>query len=395
MIFKKKLPPPPPCHFRQFVATKESWAAVLKRLEFRPKTNNLSLRKQSIDASTESAIKSSYLLLAAELFYIVAKNDSHLLVTSGEEPIVLECLAFASSFICNIINPESENYELYLDARQSTIESISLMSLLDNEDIENALLSRFDIYDKASDSTDREEYLSDTFARVLTYLRAGEHFSRIKIRYEDPANLGLRLTAQESISHIIPKLKEMIRLIVKRELDEEEEFEDDLEDTDEELDDIEIKANKYHEQIDAQIESSHEFLRNRFKETNINGQYSVKTLSVFTVHAATLLAVEREFPALHRTTLNGFTRTLSFRTPNTMPNITPPSGTFVSYCSAEESLMHKQTEVFEQHGIEPLVRNLLRNLGGTESDYKPLSDHIELAGRQASRTYLPFLAREA
>ena len=121
----------------------------------------------------------------------------------------------------------------------------------------------------------------------------------------------------------------------------------------------------------------------------------MKTLSVFTVHAATLLAVEREFPALHRTTLNGFTRTLSFRTPNTMPNITPPSGTFVSYCSAEESLMHKQTEVFEQHGIEPLVRNLLRNLGGTESDYKPLSDHIELAGRQASRTYLPFLAREA
>lgn len=392
MIFKKMLtPPPPPCHFRQFVATKESWGTVLKRLEFRPRTNNLSLRKQSIDASTKSAIKSSYLLLAVELFNIVAENDSHLLLAAGEEPVVLECLAFASSFICNIINPESEDYNLYLDARQSTIKSISQMSLLENEDIENALLSRFDVYDKASASTNREDYLSDVFARVMTCLRSGEHFSSIKIRYEDPANPVLRLIAQESISHILPKLKEMIHLIVKREHDEE----DELEDADEELNGIEIKANKYHEQIDAQIESSHEFLRSRFKENNVIGQYSVRTLSVFTVHAATLIAVKREFPDLHRTTLNGFTRTLSFRTPNTMPDITPPSGTFVSYCSMEESLMHKQTEVFEQHGIEPLVRNLLRHLGGTESDYKPLSEHMELAGHQASRTYLPFFAREA
>src|SRR5690606_33461661 len=144
----------------------------------------------------------------------------------------------------------------------------------------------------------------------------------------------------------------------------------------------------------AQIESSHDFLRSKFQETNISGQFSLKTLSVFTVHAATLLALKLKFPDLHRTTLNGFTRALSFRTPNTMPNITPPSRTFVTYCSAEESFMHKQTEVFERHGMEPLVRDLLRHLGGTQSEYKSLSEHRELTGREASRTYLPFLARE-
>lgn len=392
MIFKKKLSPPP-CHFRQFVAKKESWAVVLKRLEFRPKTNDLSLRRRSIDASTESAIKSSYFLLAAEFFNIVAKTDSRLILTAGEEPIALECLAFASSFVCNIINPESQNYELYLDARQSTIESISLMSLLDNQDIEKSIIDRFEIYDKASDLSDREEYLSEIFARVLTYLRAGEDFCRIKIRYEDSVNLELLLAAQESIAYAIPKLKEMVGLILKRDFDEED-FHDDFDDEDDDFEYIEAKAKKYHEQIDAQIELSQNFLQRNFKEKSINGQFSLKTLSVFTVHAATLLAIKREFPDLHRTTLNGFTRTLSFRTPKTMPNVTPSSSTFVSYCSVEESVMHKQTEVFEQHGIEPLVRNLLRYLGGTENDYKLLFEHIERTGCQASKTYLPFLAKQ-
>ena len=396
MIFKKRQPPPP-CHFRQFVTVKESWAATLKLLEFRPKTSHLSLRKQSIDAATQAAIKSSYLLLAVELFDLVSKNDNRLQSVAGEEPIVLECLAFSSSFICNIINPESENYDLYLDARQSTIESISLMSLLDDEDIENVLLTRFDIYDKASNSTDREAYLSDTFARILTYLGNGDHYSRIKIRYEDPVNLVHRLTAQEFASIAIPKLKAMISLIVKREMDEEEDFEDDIGDVAEEIDDIDRRASRYHDQIDALIDSSHSFLLGRFGEPTgggIGGRHTLKTLSVFAVHAATLLATKRDFPSLHRSVLNGFTRTLSFRTPNTMPNTQSPEGMLVSYCSNEESFMHKQTEVFEQHGIEPLVRNLLRQLGRNNNEFSTLSEYIDSAARQASNTYLTHLAEE-
>lgn len=393
MFFKKNLAPAP-CHFRQFVTVKESWPNVWKRLEFRPKTTHVDLRKQCIDAATESAIKSSYLLLAVELFNLATEKNRRLHPLCGEEPIILECLAFSSSFICNLINPESEDYELYLNARQSTIESFSLMSLLDHEDVENTLLTRFEMYDKASISTDREEFLSDTLARILTYLSSGEQFTRIKIRYEDPANIAYRLVAQEFISNAIPKLKEMVNLIVKREMDEENDLDEEVEDFRENLDEIEISAKWYHEQIDKQIASISNFLKDRFggkNQANFNGQYSLQTLAVFTAHAATLLAAKQDFPDLHRSILNGFTRTLSFLTPNTMPEVNQPDGALVSYCSNEESFMHNQTDVFDRHGMEPLVRNLVRQLGGNESDFAILSKHIELAARHATRTYLPRL----
>lgn len=396
MIFRKKTPPPP-CHFRQVVAAKESWAAVLKKLAFRPKTNDLSLRKQSIDAATEAAIRSSYMLLAVELFELIAKNDRRLSVTAGEEPLALECLAFSSSFICNMINPENDDYELYLQARQSMIASMSLMSVLDNDDIENTLFARFDLYDRAAASSGREEYLADGFARVLTYLGSGEYFSQIKIRYEDPANFAYRFTTQKFISNAIQKLKEMIHLVVSREMNEEERFEDDAEGVDDDLDSIGRAAARYHDQIDAQIELSRKFMCATFgekAEAGIAGRHSQETLSVFAVHAATLLAVSREFPGLHRSILNGFTRTLSFRTPNTMPKVKPPDGTFISYCSEEESFMHKQTEVFEKQGLEPLVRSLLPRQGATGDDYKLLSEHLEEAAQRASRTYLAFIAKQ-
>jgi len=271
------------------------------------------------------------------------------------------------------------------------------MSLLANEDIENTLLARFDMYDKASNSTDREEYLADRFARILTYLSSGEYFSHIKIRHEDPVNLVHRITAQEFISSAIPKLKEMIRLIVNRQIEEESSFENNIKNPDEKTDNLEASSNKYHDQIDAQIASTYNFLKDRFgekKNASLIGRHNMKTLSIFAVHAATLLAIKREFPELRRITQNGFTRTLSFRTPNTMPNVKPPNNTFVSYCSEEESFMHKQTEVFEQQGVEPLVKNLLRHLGGNDSDYNWIYDYIDLIARQVSRTYLPFLAKE-
>ena len=138
MLFKKPLPPP--AHLRSFVVAKESWGSVWKQLEFRPKTTHLSLRQQSIDAATQSAIDSSYLLLAVEHFDILVAKDRPLVVSAGEEPILLECLAFASSVVCNGVNPESDEYEMLLDSRQSLITSYNLMSLLDADDIEDVAL---------------------------------------------------------------------------------------------------------------------------------------------------------------------------------------------------------------------------------------------------------------
>jgi len=169
-------------------------------------------------------------------------------------------------------------------------------------------------------------------------------------------------------------------------------------DDSQDLDDIERNAEKYHNQIDEQIERSYGFLRDNFGEMereNTTEPYSLKTLAVFTVHIASLVAFKREFPEIHRGTFNGLTRTLSFRTPNTMPNVKPPDGVFASYCSMEESFMHKQTEIFQKQGLEPLVRNLLRHLGGSmDIHYKLLCDHVERASHQACNTYIPHLAEQ-
>lgn len=166
----------------------------------------------------------------------------------------------------------------------------------------------------------------------------------------------------------------------------------------EDLDDIERSAEKYHEQIDEQIELSYRFLQDNFGARDVEKTaepYSLKTLAVFTVHVANLVAVNRDFPKMHRGTFNGLTRALSFRTPNTMPNVKPPSGMFVSYCSMEESLMHEQTETFQKQGLEPLVRNLLQHLGSRdEIHYGLLYGHVEHASHQASKTYLTHLAEE-
>lgn len=159
--------------------------------------------------------------------------------------------------------------------------------------------------------------------------------------------------------------------------------------------DIDRRAENYHSQIDEQIEASYKFLRENLGETESQKfaePYSLKTLAVFVVHIATLVAINREYPGMNRLTFNGFTRTLSFRTPNTMPNTKPPDGMLVSYCSLEESFMHSQTETFLNSGAEPVVRNLLQYLGGERMiDYKLLWEHVLSTSQKASRSYVPFL----
>lgn len=212
---------------------------------------------------------------------------------------------------------------------------------------------------------------------------------------------GNVVNLEERISELtVDQFRKVEKLLRRIDGSAEESVHDESSDTEddaEELDDLDSRAERYHDQIDEQIESSYNFLLGMFGADNTENsarRYSLKTLSVFAVHIATLVAIKREYPKLHRMTLNGFTRTLSFQTPNTMPNVKPPEGMFVSYCSDEESFMHSQTETFEQQGVEPLVRRLLQQLGGRDDDYKLLFDHLEHAARQASRTYLPFLAEE-
>lgn len=160
------------------------------------------------------------------------------------------------------------------------------------------------------------------------------------------------------------------------------------------LDDIELKADNYHDQIDEQIELSYRFLRDNLGEIE-SDPYSLKTLAVFTVHVASLVAINREYPETHRSIINGLTRTLSFRIPNTMPNTKAPDGMFVSYCSMEESYMHTQTETFQNQGAEPVLRNLLQHLGdGKSIDYNLLWEHVDCASHQASKTYIPHLVEE-
>ncbi len=391
MFFKKTLPPQ--SHFRRYVAAKESWESVWQKLEFRPKTTDSSLRRQCIDSATEAAFKSSYNLLAVAHFNILAAIDQQLVSQVDEEHLLLECVSFASSVVYNGVNPDSEKHELLLDSRQAIVSLFDQMSLIKYDEIEDITSSRFKLYDIAQTTAKPEGYLCDAHARVLSELSRGEGATRLKIRGQDPLDLRYLLASQQFVTIASEKLREMFDRIIQREEDEEEDEED--EDEIEELDDSERRANRYHDQIDTQIESTYSFLLDRFgqeKKDNTVGQQSLRTLSVYTVHIATLVAIKREYPALHRMTLNGFTRALSFRTPNTMPEVKSSENVFVSYCSIEESFMHEQTKVFERRGVEPLARNLLQQLGGKDGDYNAFAEHLDRAARQASATYLPYLA---
>lgn len=161
------------------------------------------------------------------------------------------------------------------------------------------------------------------------------------------------------------------------------------------MDNLEHTANNYHNQIDEQIDLSYKFLRDSFGEIeseNFAESYSLKTLAVFMVHIASLVAIKREYPTTHRSIINGLTRTLSFRTPNTMPDTKEPDGVFVSNCSIEESFMHSQTNTFLNVGAEPIVRNLLQHLGsGNNIEYKLLWEHVAHTSHQVSKTYIPYL----
>lgn len=159
------------------------------------------------------------------------------------------------------------------------------------------------------------------------------------------------------------------------------------------LDQIENEAERYHQQINAQVDNSFRFLTDNFQESN-RSKYSKETLAVFTTHLAALVGLSRAFPNIHSSVSNGLTRTLSFRTPNTAPDVKPPPGTFVSYCSLEETYMHNQKKVFVQRGAAPLVNDLLKELGSEAGKHEMLMEHVEKSAKECIKTFLPHLAQD-
>jgi hypothetical protein len=157
------------------------------------------------------------------------------------------------------------------------------------------------------------------------------------------------------------------------------------------LDAIEKAAEIYHQQIDDLVDKNYRFLQANFKESTAK-EFSLRTVAVFITHVATLAAINRDCPWLHRSRINGLTLSLSHRTPHTMPTVKATPEVFVSYCSVEESFMQNQIGTFEQNGLDPLVENILSLLGGGPKQYDLIRERIEHASFIASRTYLPHLS---
>lgn len=157
----------------------------------------------------------------------------------------------------------------------------------------------------------------------------------------------------------------------------------------EEPDDIEEQSERYHNQIDDQVESLYDFMCENHEEPK--NEFDLKTIAVFATHVSALIAVDRHFSGTHRSCINTLVRTLAFRTPNTQTDYEREPGVFVSRCGIEESFMHRQTETFEQEGEFPLIQRLIALLKGNQKDCEKLSQQIEFASEQAKETYIPHL----
>lgn len=160
---------------------------------------------------------------------------------------------------------------------------------------------------------------------------------------------------------------------------------------------IDREADVYHRQIDAVVDATYHFLSETPWDQIIpraRSPYDLKTVSVFVVHLATLMAIGA-FPDIHRSSLNGFTRSLALRTPNTTPDTVPPENMLVSYLSLEESFMQEQVEEYYEGNFDNLVKNLLVQLGAENSKLNvyTLRRFLTEASSIARETYVPHLAK--
>jgi hypothetical protein len=155
-----------------------------------------------------------------------------------------------------------------------------------------------------------------------------------------------------------------------------------------------MAAKKYHRQIDEQIDEAHSYLLSRFGEQTASSAHSIRTIAVFTVHAASLVAWKRHYPNLHRGTFNGLTHVLSCNTPNPLPDVKPPSHVLVSYIGRDAAFMHDNHAIFETRGVQAVVGRLLSLIGGTsDRDSVDLANYINHTADVVAKTYMAYIGR--
>lgn len=134
---------------------------------------------------------------------------------------MFECLLFSSSLLSVSLNPAEPTYDIAESARYQALDDYELMSLLSEDELEDAANARFELYDAGGRASDSEAYLTNAFCRVVGSLVKGERLSTVTVRSEDPIDLSWVPVVSEFVSYTRGKLLSMTSLIVKRQADEE------------------------------------------------------------------------------------------------------------------------------------------------------------------------------
>ena len=89
------------------------------------------------------------------------------------------------------------------------------MSLLDFDEIDEAEMERISLYQECYETHNWRNCMVRTFARVLTQLVAGEHFSRIKLRFVDAVDLTYELSISSFVEDSSQRLDKIAVLMGK------------------------------------------------------------------------------------------------------------------------------------------------------------------------------------
>lgn len=208
------------CHFRKFVKVKESWGSVKDHLAFRPKSDSESLLRMVFEDQTEAAFKIAARLLACYVFEKF-ENEFRASRELGEEQILFECYLFSTSVMCNIVNPNCEQYEILQKVRAKGVEEFYLMSLLDESYIDTVAEDRCEAYDQAGESKNPKNFSIDVFCRVMQLLNSGSDPLDLTLRYEDPVNPKLYILSEACGEEISEKIEIIISNVVEREMEYE------------------------------------------------------------------------------------------------------------------------------------------------------------------------------
>jgi len=221
-MFAKK-PKAPPSHFRRHYAKKKAaWLKIEEQLSFRPKVENFSLWCEIVERNVSSALFTATSLMAVQLFERLIKEQPRGQIDLDEEVVIHECLIFS----CFLLPFHLEDYLVFLEdlvESPPVLESYAdkmtthfeQMSLLDYDDLEEAEMERFPRYQECNEIHRWRDCMSRTFARVMTRVAAGEHFTKISFRAEDPVDLTYEMAVTAFLSDLHEHLNRIGALVEK------------------------------------------------------------------------------------------------------------------------------------------------------------------------------------